>query len=144
MERSRNPQYTPGFIFDSDLNKVLLVHKQKPDWQKGKINGIGGKYEGSETPEECIARETHEESTLDIRKELWVYVGTMHQTVGDVGILAAKYTGSANDAVKNDHEDIEWFDVSYLPSNVISNLRWLVPLSLEKLEGKFRSFDVHN
>ena len=137
-----NQKYTVGFIFGSGLERVLLVHKQKPDWQKGKINGVGGKYESGETPAACMRRETREETTLDISESDWVYVGTILQDVGNVGVLAAKYRGDHNDAKQNDHEKIEWFDVGNLPDNVMSNLRWLVPLSLEKLNGEFKTFSI--
>ena len=49
--------YTLGFVFDSSQEKVLLVHKQRPAWQAGKVNGIGGKVELGETPHTGIVRE---------------------------------------------------------------------------------------
>lgn len=45
-------------------NNVLIVHKDKPAWQKGWINLVGGKIEQSETPEEAAYRELMEESGL--------------------------------------------------------------------------------
>jgi 8-oxo-dGTP diphosphatase len=46
-----------------------MVHRnRKPnDIHKGKWNGLGGKFEDGETPEECIIREVHEESGLAIQ-----------------------------------------------------------------------------
>jgi 8-oxo-dGTP pyrophosphatase MutT (NUDIX family) len=48
----------------SDL-EVLLVLKDKPEWQKGKLNLLGGKIEPGEIPEEAAKRELMEESGLD-------------------------------------------------------------------------------
>jgi 8-oxo-dGTP diphosphatase len=143
MEARGNQKFTLGFIFNPELTKVLLVHKEKPEWQKGKINGIGGKYEDGETAEQCISRETFEESTLRIPSNEWTYVGTVHQERGDFGVLAATYAGPPQDAVKNDYEEIEWFKVGKLPANVIPNLQWLVPLALYKLQNNFESFEVN-
>ena len=38
-------KYSLGFVFDLPVEKVLLIEKQRPEWQKGKLNGIGGKIE---------------------------------------------------------------------------------------------------
>lgn len=47
-----------------------MVHRNKKanDIHEGKWNGLGGKFEAGETPEECVIREVHEESGLSIRR----------------------------------------------------------------------------
>ena len=135
-------KFTLGFIFDSASRHVLLVHKERPEWQKGKVNGVGGKYESGEGAEACIQRETQEETTLEIPESNWVYVGVIHQEKGDVDVLAARYRGSMEDAKRNDDEEIGWFPIDALPENVMTNVSWLVPLSLEKLDGVFKAFSV--
>jgi 8-oxo-dGTP diphosphatase len=49
---------------------TLMVHRNKKanDIHEGKWNGLGGKFEPGETPEECVIREVFEESGLAIRK----------------------------------------------------------------------------
>ena len=49
--------------------KTLMLHriKKEIDVHKGKWNGLGGKLEPGETPEECIIREVYEESGLIIQ-----------------------------------------------------------------------------
>jgi len=37
--------YVCGFMMTWDLQQFLLIRKTHPDWQKGKLNGIGGKIE---------------------------------------------------------------------------------------------------
>lgn len=46
-------------------NEVLLVLKDKPEWQAGRLNLCGGKIEPGETPIEAAERELKEESGLD-------------------------------------------------------------------------------
>jgi 8-oxo-dGTP diphosphatase len=48
--------------------KTLMIHriKKQNDMHAGKWNGLGGKLEPGETPEECVIREVHEESGLTI------------------------------------------------------------------------------
>jgi 8-oxo-dGTP diphosphatase len=49
--------------------KTLMVYRNKKpnDIHEGKWNGLGGKFEAGETPEECIRREVEEESGLVIQ-----------------------------------------------------------------------------
>jgi 8-oxo-dGTP diphosphatase len=42
--------------------------KKENDMHEGKWNGLGGKFEPGETPEECVIREVREESGLEIKK----------------------------------------------------------------------------
>lgn len=49
-------------------HKTLMIHriKKENDMHAGKWNGLGGKFEPGETPEECAIREVREESGLII------------------------------------------------------------------------------
>lgn len=49
-------------------NKTLMIHrvKKENDLHEGKWNGLGGKFEQGESPEECVIREVWEESGLKI------------------------------------------------------------------------------
>ena len=49
--------------------KTLMIHrvKRKNDMHKGKWNGLGGKLESGETPEECVIREVKEECGLTVK-----------------------------------------------------------------------------
>ncbi len=55
-------EYVVTFLFNHDSTKVWLIEKQKPDWQKGLLNGIGGKIEIGETPTDAAFRELKEEA----------------------------------------------------------------------------------
>jgi len=50
-------------------NRTLMVYRNKKpnDMHAGKWNGLGGKFEPGETPEDCVTREVREESGLTIR-----------------------------------------------------------------------------
>lgn len=52
-----------------DHRTLMLFRNKKPgDIHAGKWNGLGGKLEPGETPEECVIREVREESGLHILK----------------------------------------------------------------------------
>lgn len=48
--------------------RTLMLHRVKKagDMHAGKWNGLGGKFEGGESPEECARREILEESGLEV------------------------------------------------------------------------------
>jgi 8-oxo-dGTP diphosphatase len=48
---------------------TLMIHRNKraDDIHLGKWNGLGGKFEAGESPEECVQREVREESGLELK-----------------------------------------------------------------------------
>jgi 8-oxo-dGTP diphosphatase len=70
-------EYVLGFTFDAAAERVLLVHKLRPDWQAGKLNGIGGKIEPGEAPIEALVREVSEEAAISTSAAQWRYFGVM-------------------------------------------------------------------
>ena len=56
------------YIIDREKNVTLMLlrNKKENDFHEGKWNGLGGKFEPHETPEECVIREVREESGLKI------------------------------------------------------------------------------
>lgn len=71
-------KYVLGFAFND--NFVLLIKKNKPEWQKGLYNGLGGKIEKSETPVAAMVREFKEECGIQTKEEDWEQYAVM---IGD-------------------------------------------------------------
>ncbi len=57
------------YVIDKKTNSTLMLHrvKKENDYHEGKWNGLGGKFEAGESPEECAIREIEEESGLKVR-----------------------------------------------------------------------------
>ncbi|MDP3830910.1 MAG: 8-oxo-dGTP diphosphatase, partial [Ignavibacteriaceae bacterium] len=57
------------YVKDANNGATLMLHriKKENDMHEGKWNGLGGKFEMGESPEECVIREIKEESGLDIK-----------------------------------------------------------------------------
>jgi 8-oxo-dGTP diphosphatase len=117
-----------GFMYSPDRSRVLLIRKNRPAWQAGKLNGVGGKIEPGETPAQAIRREFREEAGLDVGD--WQEVLTLagpdwhahfYRTFSDVA--AARATTD---------EALEVHPVRPLPADVIPNLAWIVPLLLDE------------
>jgi 8-oxo-dGTP pyrophosphatase MutT (NUDIX family) len=76
MRVSYQKDYVVGFAFDA-YGSVALIQKQRPTWQKGKWNGIGGSREQAETGSEAMAREFYEETGMRTKPEDWKLVGKL-------------------------------------------------------------------
>lgn len=122
---------TLGFIFTADLTQVLLIHKRRPDWQAGSVNGIGGKCETRENYTKCIARETLEETNVLIPASQWKHFATLKWQTWQVRVFATRWSGTPAEARAQTDEMIEWFEVKSLPANIRSNLSWLIPLAID-------------
>lgn len=64
-------RYALGFLFHDSFQEVLLIRKNKPDWQAGKLNGIGGHIDHDETATDCMNREFKEEVAYDGPPFIW-------------------------------------------------------------------------
>jgi 8-oxo-dGTP diphosphatase len=56
------------YIRRNNKTLMLLRNKKENDIHQGKWNGLGGKFNPGESPEECVTREVYEESGLVIKK----------------------------------------------------------------------------
>jgi 8-oxo-dGTP diphosphatase len=57
------------YVQDKKTDSTLMLHrvKRENDYHLGKWNGLGGKFESGESPEECAVREVKEESGLNVK-----------------------------------------------------------------------------
>lgn len=128
-------RYTLGFVFTPDFSQVLLVLKNRPAWQVGKLNGLGGKIEEGETALEGMVRELTEESGLEIAAQQWMEAGAMEGNGWRVEVFAAVWEGELAAAKTLTDEPVAWYPTQPLPDHVIDNLRWLIPLAANKLQA---------
>lgn len=127
-------RYVCGIVLCGD--SVLLLRKNKPEWQAGYLNFMGGKIEAGETPAEAMAREGDEELGLNCSREIrsWRYLasedGPGYTVAYFVGILDPAMIGTS--PARNDTEETyEWHPVTSLPRDLIGNCRWLVAMALD-------------
>ncbi len=74
--------------------RTLMLHrvKKKNDIHEGKWNGLGGKAEPGESPEECALREVKEESGLTIKNPKLCGILTFPKFDGDNDWLVFAFT----------------------------------------------------
>lgn len=122
--------YVVGFAFFE--NNVLLINKLKPEWQKGLLNGVGGKVEKNEWPPVAMVREFGEETGVTIPQEDWRLIATLSGNDFLVNFYACHEIVELFFVQQTEAEKPEWFDINNLPSNIIPNLKWLIPLAQDK------------
>jgi len=57
------------YVINNRNCSTLMIYRNKKlnDYHEGKWNGLGGKFESGESPEECAIREIEEESGLRVK-----------------------------------------------------------------------------
>lgn len=96
-----------------DGQTLMLFRNKKPqDVHEGKYNGLGGKFEAGETPEECARREVREESGLQVgRLELKGILTFPRFAKGHdwyvFAFLVPEFTGDLHDSPEG---RLEWID----------------------------------
>ena len=136
--------YVAGFLFDEPLENVILIRKNRPKWQAGKLNGVGGKVEAMETNIAAMNREFKEEAGIYVydhltrngcaqvsKDHLWRpvvrTVNTMKQW--HVTFLRAICTKAYEKAHTVTDEEIVKVPVNEIHKHdTISELQWLIPM----------------
>lgn len=124
-------RYVLGFAFDASLENVALIRKNRPDWQAGYLNGIGGKVEENEDDIIAMIREFREEAGILI--EQWDGICDMGNQQWTVGVYASYYTDLTNLQSLTD-EKVAIYNVNDIltgKEKIISNLKWLIALCLD-------------
>jgi 8-oxo-dGTP pyrophosphatase MutT (NUDIX family) len=130
MVRVDKVEMVVGFLFTVDRKDVVLIRKTKPEWQKGFLNGVGGKVEPGEVPEQAMQREFAEETTLDVAG--WEYMGDLEGPTWRVTVYR-NFSMLAPHIESTTEEIVGLYPVDKLAEmDVIANLRWIIPYCLDE------------
>lgn len=124
-------------------NKILLAMKKR-GFGEGKYNGVGGKLDEGETPEEAMIREANEE--IGIIPTEYYKVGVMDFMECFKGnqenLIFHLYVATKwdNEPIETEEMKPEWFDVDKIPYNkMFEDDKYWIPYVLEgkKINGFF-------
>lgn len=138
-------RYVAGFAFSEDLELVLLIRKTHPEWQKGKLNGVGGKIREGELPPDAMVREFAEETGFSEQfpavamQASWFHYLTHKGSDHVVEFFWIKLPISVLTRLKCPEEEtleIHYTDqITVANKEIIPNLAWIVPLALDNERG---------
>ena len=130
-------RYVLGFMFSYTKDEVVLIRKQRPLWQAGKLNGVGGKIEACEGIHEAMVREFKEETGYLTHIADWYPFAEMispefhaycFKSFNQAAFEEAKTT-EAEEIVKQRIADID-------STECISNLTWLIDMARDENDGR--------
>jgi 8-oxo-dGTP diphosphatase len=126
-------------MFDYGLGKVALIRKNKPEWQKGKLNGIGGHIE-EEKPIDAMCREFSEETT---HPESGPWNEFAHLIGDDFEVFCFACFGNLGRVKSKTEEIVEIHHVDTihpLRGDMIENLPWLIALAVDCLADNMPNY----
>ncbi len=134
-------EYVLGFMFDSQKN-VALIQKNRPAWQAGLLNGIGGKIENGESPNFAMSREFFEETGFRSDPSSWyryvVYTGK------DFIIHIFYRYGPLEELTTTTDEKVSIIKYADINSeNTITNIPWLINMALSMEREHANIFYIH-
>lgn len=132
-------EWVVGFLLDDAGERVVLVRKNRPAWQKGRLNGVGGKVEQGESLHDAMVREFLEETGVETAPSDWQHFASLQWEEGIVRFFRSFADRRLLDACRTmTDESIEQHKVHTLlepgPGReaVTPNLLWLVPLAAHR------------
>ncbi len=131
--------------FCTNGNKVLMLYRNKRP-NANKWNGVGGKLDEGESPEECIIREVEEETGIKLLTNEVSFRGIV--TFSNGGGMYA-YVADLNsdgsvfeDQLETREGQLEWKDIEWARdlenTEVVSNIPYFLPLMLNQTVAEYK------
>jgi len=130
-------EYVCGFLFNPERRSVVLIQKNRPEWQKGRLNGVGGHIDNDiehTYPAVAMSREFEEETDVKIIPNDWFpLIELTDKRNWKVYFFTAFADKKQWNSIKQTTDEIiVKVRLDFLArSNTIYNLQWLIPLALD-------------
>jgi 8-oxo-dGTP diphosphatase len=148
--------YVVGFMFNPVYSEVVLIRKTKPAWQRGLLNGVGGKVEPGEDFLTAMNREFEEETGvhgLKWKKFAEIIIPNTNDPTFERGdpahnIILAMFStkGNISKCTTTTEEQIEIHKVDAVMDycDLVPNLRWIIQMARSFEFGeRAKSFEVY-
>lgn len=124
--------YCVGFFIGHFGTSVALIKKERPKWQAGKWNGIGGRVDSREFAFQAMTREFEEEAGLHI--ENWSEFATLLFATSTLHCFVHEAESGEPIGIRQcTDEYMSWVGVNIVRElQTVEGVRWLVPLALSR------------
>ena len=138
--------YVCGFMIEPSQERVLLIHKTHPPFQKDKWNGIGGKVEPNESAIDAMVREFREETGVSTTTWMWQHTISLGVRDDYVVHYYRSFIKTFPDYRTTTDEEVKVWNIDKVYNCVIiekdgnwhksydcptlANMRWILALSL--------------
>lgn len=136
MGKNKIKKYVVGFAFYED--DILLIRKERPSWQKGYLNGIGGKIEDDDiTINHSMSREFEEETGVKTDPYQWKKLVEISNSEFILHVFTSFNTDFTEAKSMTDENIIrmnlnDFFTKVYSNEiKIIDNLLWIIPMALD-------------
>ena len=127
-------QDTGGFF-------LALIKKNREGFNQI-FNGIGGKIEDNELPEKAMVREFQEETGVLITSDKWSVFGEF-KTKKYLVYCFKTFSDEIHNIRTMTDEPVNYFTLDELDKiKMMPNLKWLIPLALDKNQKYFSSLFI--
>ncbi len=103
-------------------NKILLIKRMNTEYEEGKYAFPCGHVEEEESLKLAMVREVKEEVGIDIKKEDLKFLTAIFKKADKKYVnfffLCNQYEGEAKNGEPNKCEEVTWFDLDNLPTNM--------------------------
>ena len=104
-------------------NKILLLRRFNTGYEDGNYSVVAGHTDGNEDLKTAMIREAKEEAGIKISPNNLKFSSVMHRKSDDERIdfffIAESWEGEVTNMEPQKCDDLSWFDIDNLPSNVI-------------------------
>lgn len=132
-------EYVVGFLHNHA--EVVLIRKNRPEWQDGLLNGVGGHIEEyDDGPCAAMVREFKEETGVDVPRERWQLFVTLEGPKAKIYCYASEdktydYQLMRATETKTD-EDVGIYSINWLnmdwDNSTVPNLKWIIPMMQQR------------
>lgn len=126
--------YVVGFCIDIGYDAVILIQKTRPEWQRGRLNGVGGGVERGESAHAAMVREFTEETGLFIAS--WKHFADMMTLRGDRVdfFVTLRDMATMPMPTSNTDETVTIVNISNLSAkDTLPNVPWLIQMGLSTI-----------
>jgi 8-oxo-dGTP pyrophosphatase MutT (NUDIX family) len=113
--------------------QVLLLRRYNTGYEDGNYSLIAGHLDGGEEVVAAAMREAAEEAGISLDPSSVEVIGVMHRRSDDERteffVTVERWSGKIQNLEPEKCDDLTWFPVNQLPSNIIPHVREAIELS---------------